>query len=171
MIIQVNPVIDQSVRRLCCKPYQGHRNGCPNFNHKEGCPPGAPIFDKVFDLSKPVYAIYNKFDLKSHVEKMRAAHICWTNAQLTCCLYWQNTARKQLTRELVRFILEHPDYYIAVAHYKGLEKDFKCFDRIIPSPPEAMGVNVTETMKNVSIFLEWPPETVTYQVALAGIRK
>jgi hypothetical protein len=34
--------------------------------------------------------------------------------------------------------------------------------------PEAMGVVVTETMANVGIKLEWPPKTVTYQVALAG---
>ena len=36
--------------------------------------------------------------------------------------------------------------------------------------PEAMGVNVTETMKNVGIILEWPPETVTYQIVIAGSR-
>jgi len=37
--------------------------------------------------------------------------------------------------------------------------------------PEAMGVNVTETMKRVGIELEWPPVNVAYQIALAGIFK
>jgi predicted metal-binding protein len=37
--------------------------------------------------------------------------------------------------------------------------------------PEAMGVNITETMKDAGIILEWPPENVTYQIALAGILK
>ncbi|KUO63623.1 MAG: hypothetical protein APF84_17375 [Gracilibacter sp. BRH_c7a] len=36
--------------------------------------------------------------------------------------------------------------------------------------PEAMGVNITETMACAGVFLEWPPENVTYQIALAGIR-
>ncbi len=50
MIIEINPVIDYSVRRLCVKPYPNHKKGCPNFNKKEGCPPTADFFDKVYDL-------------------------------------------------------------------------------------------------------------------------
>jgi predicted metal-binding protein len=174
MFIQVTPVIDYSVRGLCCKPYPLHKNGCPNFNHKEGCPPNAKLFDKVFDLNKPIYAIYNVFDFKSHVEKMRAANPGWSQAQLTCCLYWQNGARKQLSTEIFRFLHEHARFdvnlYVAVALYKGLEKDLKHWsDRIIPSPPEAMGVNLTATMKNAGIELEWPPVEKAYQIALAGI--
>jgi hypothetical protein len=30
-------------------------------------------------------------------------------------------------------------------------------------------VNITETMESVGIVLEWPPENLTYQVALAGM--
>jgi len=36
--------------------------------------------------------------------------------------------------------------------------------------PEAMGINITATMAQAGIMLEWPPESVTYQIALAGIR-
>lgn len=173
MIIQVKPIIDYSVRGLCVKPYPGHPKGCPNFNHKDGCPPEAALFDEVFDITKPVYAIINRFDLKAHIDKMKMAHPDFTEAQLKCCLYWQNTARKQLTNEIVRFMFDHLDYYVAVAGYRGLDKDIKSILRqhIIPSPPEAMGVNITETMKNVGIILEWPPETIAYQIALAGIKK
>jgi hypothetical protein len=31
-----------------------------------------------------------------------------------------------------------------------------------------MGVNVTATMDNAGIMLEWPPKNVAYQIALAG---
>lgn len=34
-----------------------------------------------------------------------------------------------------------------------------------------MGINVTETMKELGITLEWPPQKWTYQVAIAGVRK
>jgi hypothetical protein len=37
--------------------------------------------------------------------------------------------------------------------------------------PEAQGVNLTETMKNVGIILEWPPEKLAYQIVLSGIKK
>jgi hypothetical protein len=35
--------------------------------------------------------------------------------------------------------------------------------------PEAHGLNVTATMKSIGIELEWPPKTVTYQIALASV--
>ena len=80
---------------------------------------------------------------------MRAKHPDWSERQLACCLYWQGTARKQLRELTDKFIEIHPE----------------CI--IIPVP-EAMGVNVTATMKSIGHELEWPPRTVAYQVALAG---
>ena len=51
----------------------------------------------------------------------------------------------------MRFLYEHPG-----------ETVIKC--------PEAQGVNLTETMKNAGIELEWPPENVAYQIVLVGTR-
>ena len=158
MFIKVNPIIDYSVRSLCIKPYYNHPKGCPNFNKKEGCPPGAKLFDKYFDLNYPVYAIYNVFDFKSHVEKMRKNPKCisWSEHQLKCLLYWQPKARKKLLVGIKEFI-----------------KEFNIKQKLeyeMVTCPEAMGINITETMRNVGIELEWPPVNVTYQIALAGIR-
>lgn len=70
-----------------------------------------------------------------------------------CCLYWQPTARKQLRAEIARFkFMEQPRYKVVTC-------------------PEACGVNVTATMAFIGHVLEWPPTTVTYQVALAGVSK
>jgi hypothetical protein len=98
---------------------------------------------------------------------MREAHPEWTKSQLNCCLYWQTTARKMLTEKLQNFLKEFPDFHVVVAKYSGAPIN----NRIIWSPPEAMGVNITATMANRGIFLEWPPETVAYQVALASIER
>ncbi|HYE80855.1 MAG TPA: hypothetical protein VEG39_01675 [Clostridia bacterium] len=152
MIIQVAPVIDYSVRSLCVKPYPGHPKGCPNYNHKDGCPPGAAPYDEVYDFSKPVYAIFNKFDFKAHTDNMRRLHPEWSERQVRCCLYWQSGSRKQLSQEIKKFMYEHRGYRVETC-------------------PEAMGVNVTATAANAGIILEWPPETVTYQVALAAIER
>jgi hypothetical protein len=37
--------------------------------------------------------------------------------------------------------------------------------------PEAMGVNVTATMKNLGVELEWPPKNIVRKVAIIGVRK
>jgi predicted metal-binding protein len=150
-ILPVIVQIDHSVRGLCVKEYPNHPKGCPNFGKKKGCPPSAELFDEVYDLSKPVFAIINKFDFKSHTDKMRKLHPEWSNRQVECCLYWQPSARKELLKHIKHFKEEHREYTIEPC-------------------PEAMGVNITETMKKAGIILEWPPETVTYQIALAGIR-
>ena len=152
MIIKVIPAIDYSVRRLCPKPYYNHPRGCPNFGRKKGCPPGAPLFDQVYDISQPVYAIINEFDIGSHIERMREKHPEWSEHQLKCVLYWQGGARKQLKGRCIEFLRSHPGYQIEMC-------------------PEAMGVNITETLRSVGIELEWPPVHIARQVALAGIRK
>ena len=146
---KVDPVIDCDVIRLCLKAYPAHKKGCPNFNKKEGCPPKTKSINKLIDLSQSVYAIYNIFDFKGHVEKMKAAHPNWSERQLKCVLYWQPKARKQLKEKIKLFFKEFPEL------------------TIVPSP-EANSVNITETMKNSGILLEWPPENITYQIVFAG---
>lgn len=169
VVVKVSPVIDHSVKGLCTRPYAGHKNGCTNFGSKVGCPPLPYNFEDIFDLTQPDMAIFTVFDLAAHVEKMKAAHPSWSEARLKCCLYWQNGARKKLSAVLSDFLGSNPDYYVTVAFYNGIDKDLQPhLDRVIPSPPEALGVNVTETMKAAGVFLEWPPATVAYQVAMAG---
>lgn len=146
----VQPVLDQSVRGLCRKPYPNHPKGCPNFNKRATCPPTVPLIEKILVLTEPVYAIWNRFEFGEHVEKMRKAHPDWTDRQLANCLYWQGTARKALRVEVTAF-------------------ETLCPSRLVLYVPEANGVNVTKTMARIGIRLQWPPKTVTYQVALAGV--
>ena len=152
-IIEVSPIIIRSVHSLCLRPYPNHKKGCPNYGKKKGCPPGVPMFDSFYVLSKPVYAIYNVFDFKGHVDRMREKHPSWSKRQLECCLYWQGSARKRLKERIEIFRRLTGGKYI------------------VNTVPEAMGVQVTETMKRVGVELEWPPVNVAYQIALAGVFK
>jgi len=147
-----------SSRCMCAKRYPNHKWGCPNYGKKKGCPPGAPMFDEAYDLVRPVYAIYIVFDFKGHVSRMKEKHPKWSQRQLECCLYWQGTARKQLKEQIGAF-------------KKLLDEHYQVERYGIVVTPEAMGVNVTETMKNVGIELEWPPVNVAYQIAFAAIEK
>ncbi len=142
-------VLNPEVRSLCAKPYPGHNKGCPNFGKKPGCPPQASLGNEIIDFIKPIYAIWNVFDLAKHVNKMREAHPNWSWRQLVCCLYWQPKARKQLRVEIIKFRESVPN-------------------QIILQCPEANGFNITATMLSIKEHLQWPPITITYQVVLAG---
>ena len=157
---RVVPVVDPKVRGLCVKPYPRHPRGCPNFGSKAGCPPLAPQLADYFDLSQPTYAVWNDFPIGEHVRAMQVAHPTWSDAQLYCCLYWQPRARTQLKIEVMQFTKWwtcQPDNYDQVVEVN------RC--------PEAMGLDVTATMKSIGVVLEWPPRELAVQVALAGTLK
>ncbi len=143
------PVYAPDVRQLCQRPYYGHPRGCPNWGKRDSCPPAAWNLYDVFLQDREFFIIWNRFDLGFHRERMKELHPKWTERQLLCCLYWQPRARKQLRHVVARFQKEHPTCFIQFC-------------------PEALGVNVTETMRRIGIKLEWPPITKAYQVAIAG---
>lgn len=142
----------KSPRSMCVLPYKNHKKGCPNYGKKPDCPPNVPMFDKVFDINKPIYAIFSTYDLHSHTEKMRKLHPNWTETQLLNVLYWQGTARKMLKESISKF--------------NQIYKDKGYFST---TSPEAMGVDVTKTLQNAGIQLEWPARDTVYKVAFAGI--
>ena len=141
-------ILDYSVRALCRRPYPGHPRGCPNVGYRVSCPPCAPIWENVLELS-PVWVIWIVFDFGGHVARMRRLHPDWSQRQLECCLYWQGAARKALRAEISAFLAEH----------QGL---------VVTTCPEGMGVDVTATMKDCGVVLEWPPQQWAVQVAMAA---
>ena len=153
---QVIPVFDESVRKLCPESYPNHKDGCPNWNKRAICPPQAPLLGDTIDLSLAVWAVWNVFDFGGHVARMRKNHPDWSQRQLECCLYWQNTARKQLRGDISKLL-------------SLLERGLVAQRLVTLICPEGCGVNVTATMASIGIALEWPPKTVTYQVALVGM--
>lgn len=149
----VEPVIDEKVRSLCKKPYYNHKCGCPNFNERNTCPPHAPMLFNYFDKRHPILAVWITFNLRKHREKMRSKHPKWSRRQLDCCLYWQASLYKRLRGRI-----------------RKLKKDTENI-LIETYVPEAMGVNVTETMKQVGVGLEWPPKNKVRKIAFLGVKK
>ena len=146
-LLRVWPVIDSTVRELCVAPYPLHPKGCPNVGKCDRCPPVAPMFDTTYDLTLPVYAVVNAFDLAKHVARMAERNPKWSDRQLRCVLYWQQTARNQLDTRIKDALSSLPGYAATWC-------------------PEGGGVNVTETLEMVGIVLEWPPERIARQIAL-----
>jgi hypothetical protein len=81
---------------------------------------------------------------------MRQKHPLWTERQLRHVWFWQPTARRILGEKIAEFRKLFPDYRITLS-------------------PEAMGVNVVETLRNVGIALEFPVRDTAFQIALAGV--
>jgi len=152
-MIQVSVVMKPSVRDMCYRPYDLHPKGCPNFGKRETCPPSARLYQEVYDLAQPVYAVVNEFNLGEHIERMRTLHPDWSDRQLRCVLYWQAGARRELKNKILalRECSQFPVGYV------------------VETCPEAMGVNVTATLLGVGIELEWPPVRIVRQVALLGM--
>lgn len=156
-------VIDYSVRNLCFRPYgldsktgrYSHPKGCPNFGKRPLCPPKCPHIEDMFDIPQGFWVICVEFDFATYVNRMAERHPDWSQRQKECCLYWQRTANKML-HEAVADV----EYYLEGT---GNWKTTYC--------PEAMGVNVTATMKNLGVVLEWPPKNIVRKVALIGQRK
>jgi hypothetical protein len=147
----------RDIHQLCLREYHGHRRGknklggCPNFGKKKGCPPGMPLLHEAFCLYYPSYLAINRFDLGSHMLRMRMQHPGWTSRQLRNCLYWQGAARKQLRYKIGKAL---------ACLWKGY---------IAETVPEAMGMDVTSTCRYHGIELEWPPMKWAHQVAFIGI--
>ncbi len=159
-VAEVTPVLDESVRDLCCRPYPGHPKGCPNWGKRDTCPPAAPLLQDILTLVEPVFAVWNRFDLAAHVARMRERHPGWSDRQLYCCLCWQGTARKQLRAKIKCFLHEQN-----LANALDLKYHV---DLLVVGCPEACGVNVTATLASIGITLEWPPRVWAYQVVLVG---
>jgi hypothetical protein len=117
----------------CRSPYQNHPNGCPNFPK---CIQKRPDFRTIMD-KYDWYAVTETFDLKAHAEKMLKRHPHWSERQCRNPLYWQGTVRANLR---MKCILLSGDLLLDI--------------------PEACGINVFETMKNIGIILERKPDTV-----------
>ena len=145
-------IYDTRVLGLCRQTYYNHPKGCPNFGERPDCPPLSFRIQDMLDMTKPTWVIYNRFDFGHHVKRMGDKHPGWTQRQKECCLYWQHTARKQLKMEIQKFLRCHIGFKII-------------------SNPEALGINLTATMQDIGIKLEWPPVNWTYQIVVAGFEK
>ena len=154
MIIEVTNklAVNLNVRNWCKFPYPGHPNGCPNFGKSKTCPPKVGIVTEIFDLGKPHWFAVMEFDIAYHADRMKNLHPQWSEKQCRCCLYWQNTVRKNLRIMCDDFIGS---------------KNFYAYTLI----PEAMGVNVFRTAHRVGVMLRRVIVHKLYKIALIGSTK
>ena len=144
-------VCHPGIQRLCLYPYFNHPGGCPNYGVRADCPPQAAYFLQIFEDSVRVAAVV--FNFGDYLNQKRIEHPEWTERALRNPRHWQGHLRS----ELKSFV-------------SGV--DFQENEEIVFNP-EGMGINVTQTCKNVGLKLklEWPPQKIVCQIALIGQRK
>lgn len=143
----IQQYVSPGVFKFCQMPYPNHPKGCPNYNHKAGCPPKTQLLNTAHSETHwDTWRIFTySFDLVPHITKMRKAHPEWSERQVYCCLYWQPRARKAFWEAV---------YNVGYLPTKVLW----C--------PEAYGVNIMQLCRNHGTNFEWPPKTKTVLMAM-----
>lgn len=152
----INVVCDPSIQELCLHRYPNHTKGCPKYGKKakrgeEECPPRALFFPDKFH--KKVYIAAIVFDFKQFLSWKKEIHPDWTERALRNQRHWQGHLRSELRK------------FVSGLGFKKLR-----YHKVI-FKPETMGVNVTNTCKNVGLKLEWPPNNIVCEVALIAKTK
>lgn len=135
--------INYRAREWCKLPYPLHPHGCPNYGKKPTCPPFAPLFEDVIDLSKSIRLVAVGFNLEEHIRKMKLRHPHWSYRQCKNLLYWQGTVNTHLR---------------ACSAPRPGEVVLYC--------PEAMGINVIATARLAGIPIETKPTRTVFKIAL-----
>lgn len=153
-------VIDPRTREWCKLSYSDHPNGCPNYNKRDTCPPKAPLINEYFDLKQSHWFAIIKYNVTEHAVLLKEKHPDWSDKQCRCCLYWQNTARKQL-RDIIKKFIKEKNF---VSNFS--DTDIGKLDYTLI--PEAMGVNVFRTCRKIGVHIMKNPINIIYKVALIG---
>lgn len=154
---------NRQIQMLCRTPYRGHKNGCPNYGIKPGCPPDSPLISEVLDLERGnLFALVTEYNVGEFAERMLGMHPNWQNRMGQCynIIRWQGNERRLHAVDSKKFLHEH----------EGLISD---------EYPEARGVNITNLLLTIGIRLRWarpwPPKhnisNKVYRVSLAGYPK
>ena len=157
---------DLKVQSYCKNP----KYICPYYGHSWACPPVAPYLEKEIMSYKKYYLIYIKFDLNKKEEKGISNQFDY------------NYMREIMEVEMEKFLQEYQgklkelrvlwDGHCRICEKENkecsIELDIPCrYPDEIRYSMEAVGINVTQTVKNIDLDIEWPPITHVYRFGLA----
>lgn len=144
----------KSVHQLCTQPYYKHPKGCPNFNNKDKCPSDILHISEEYDCSD-IHMFFLKFSFSEYIDQKKQIHPTWNFRQLYNQRHWQGHLRSQLNQ-----------------YWESIEDRYPEHELI--ENPEAQGVNIQETLKQINVEMEWPSEEYipeyVYHVYLLGKR-
>lgn len=154
---------------------------CPNYGHKWTCPPEAPYLEKEIMKYNHFYLIYIKKDLPSKLNPKKSGFSTLSDEEKLNHLRSHEFMRDQVEAEIKNFIENNLlptrdkitlwDGNCRICEKKGE----KCtFDNGVPCPypdektysMQAIGMDVTKTVQNADLDIQWPPKDHVFRFAL-----
>ncbi|MFX1312752.1 MAG: DUF2284 domain-containing protein [Promethearchaeota archaeon] len=158
---------------------------CPNYNHSWACPPEAPYLEREVAKFSRFFLIYYKYDLTRHIEIEKLIYPDKRDERIKNELLITNFLRDKLEKEIFEIIdklqinyeqkLILWDGYCRVCNNLGkictYDDDKPCrYPEEIRYSMEAVGIDVTKTVRKVNINIEWPPINKVYRFGLVCIK-
>lgn len=175
-------LFDPKVQTYCVNP----NFKCPSYGHSWACPPEAPYLEEEVSKYQKFFLIYVKFNLRKYIQRKKVRHPNRSETTIKNAFFMKNLLRDKLEQEIFSFIegnqpfLEEIlilwDGFCRVCYNKN---DKGCtYDSGDPCrypdrkrySMEAVGIDVTKTVKNLNFGLEWPPNDYVYRFGLVCIR-
>ena len=169
---------DPKVQTYCVNP----NFKCPSYEHSWACPPEAPYLEEEVSKYQKFFLAYFKFNLSEYVQELKAKYPKKSEANIKNAFFITNPLRDKLEQEIFEFIKDNRnkcekklilwDGFCRVCFNK---KDRGCtYDSGDPCrypekkrySMEAVGIDVTQTVKRLNIDLEWPPNKYVYRLGL-----
>lgn len=147
----VKPVMDlKSIGPLCRYPYHGHVKGC------KFCRGGKRYWYDIADKNEPLWALYFSMDLKPLWTKLKNDFPWWTRPQIQNNRYWTGTKKKLIKEIELEFLETHPGPWVRI------------LNRAPGHITYAFGIHYNDTMKQIGVYLKWPPEPHPITVQFLG---
>ncbi|MFX1418381.1 MAG: DUF2284 domain-containing protein [Promethearchaeota archaeon] len=171
-------IFDLKVQKYCTNS----NFECPSYGHSWACPPEAPFLEQEVSQYKKFYLIFVKYNIKKYIEKQKLKYPKRNENDIRNAFFMKNLLRDMLEQEIKVFTTEYQNFYdekfILWDGYcricfnkknKGCTYDngepCRYPDKIRYSM-EAVGIDVTQTVKKLKFNLEWPPKEVLYRFGL-----
>ncbi len=170
-------IFDPKVQTYCVSP----NFHCPSYGHSWTCPPVAPYLEEGVSHYHKFFLIYIQFDLKSYIEGKKK-YPRRSEESIRNRFFMKNLLGDKLEKEVFQFLNGHQDLlgekFILWDGFCRIcfnKKDKGCnYDSGIPCrypnkkrySMEAVGIDVTSTVKNLNLAIEWPPINHAYRFSL-----
>ncbi len=178
----VDIFFDPKVQTYCVNP----NFKCPIYGHSWACPPEAPYLEEEVSKYQKFFLVYVEFNLSQYIQTVKEKHPKRSEINIRNTFFMNNLLRDKLEQEIKNFFEEDQILnkktlvlWDAFCRVCSNNTDKGCtYDSGDPCrypdkkrySMEAVGIDVTKTVKNLNIELEWPPKEFVYRFGLVCLK-
>ena len=175
-------IFDPKVQTYCVSP----KFKCPSYGHSWVCPPEAPYLEDEVSKFNEFYIVFCEINLSEQIRKEKIQNPDSSETQIRNKLLTGSLLGIKLEKEIKQLFEEDHNKskeklvlgsgYCRVCFNKN--KGGCTYDNGIPCrypdnkrySMEAVGVNVTDTIRKIGLNIEWPPINFVYLFGLVCFR-